>query len=323
MAYQRFELTEQDRQTILGGVSCASLLEDHGFLLVKEKSTRNSLKYRKDDTHIIITHQGKGWWNPGASRGTPEGSGDAFTLLRFLEPDLRWFEVCQTLGRYVGVEPAGAVFVKERVPREDLRSPAERWAEKKPLYRNGKVWTYLTQERCLPDWIVRRAMTTGCVRDGYHAAWFAHTDAQGQVCGVELRGPETHICLGGSTKTLFRFQPGSARDVRRLVVCEAAIDALSCAALDGRRGLDALYVSTAGGMGPETLAALKSTLAALSQVPGAVLEIGTDDDEGGDGFADILYDLADEAGVAVLRRLPPDRAKDFNQTLKNMAAQAA
>ena len=76
-------------------------------------------------------------------------------------------------------------------------------------------------------------------------------------------------------------------------------------------------------MGPETLAALKSTLAALSHVPGAVLEIGTDDDEGADGFADILYVLAHPAGVARLRRLPPYLAHDVNQPLNNTPAPAS
>ncbi|MFT8933171.1 MAG: DUF3991 and toprim domain-containing protein [Acetobacter syzygii] len=320
--YQRFELSEQDRQAIVNGVSCATLLENHDFLLVLEKSTKRCFKYRKGNEHIIVNHEGKGWWDPQSPRGTPDSSGDVFDLCRRLDPAMKWREVCTALGALVGVEPKGAAYVAQKAERTDNRSPAERWAERKSLYRGGKVWNYLIRERCLPEAIVRAAVAKGCLRDGYHAAWFAHTDAQGAVCGAELRGPDTHLCLGGSVKTLFRFQPGSVQPVRRLVICEAAIDALSFAALDQARVPGTLYASTAGGMGPETIAAIQAHLADMKARPDAVLVVATDDDDAGNAFADTLYRLADDAGVAFMRRLPPDRAKDFNQTLKNRAQAA-
>ena len=320
--YQRFELSDQDRQTIANGVSCATILEDHNFLLVKEKTTKRSLKYRNGNEHIVVNHDGKGWWDPQRPRGTPDSSGDVFALFRRLNPDMPWREVCAKLGALDGVVPKGAAYVAQKVARTDERSPAERWAERKSLYRGGKVWNYLTRERCLPEAIVRAAVAKGCLRDGYHAAWFAHTDEQGAVCGAELRGPDTHICLGGTVKTLFRFQPGSVQPVRRLVICEAAIDALSFAALDQAYVPGTLYASTAGGMGPETIAAIQTHLAAMKALPDAVLVVATDDDDAGNAFADTLYRLADDAGVDFTRRLPPDRAKDFNQTLKNRAQAA-
>ncbi|WP_338333711.1 DUF3991 and TOPRIM domain-containing protein [Acetobacter sp. LMG 32666] len=321
MTYQRFELSDGDRQKIRNGVSCGLLLERNGYLLVKDKSTRKCLKYRKDQDIIIVNHGDRGWY--GVYGIADQCKGDVFDLMRLLNPSMKFREVCVELGNLVGIEPEGAAYVAQKKEREDFRSPAERWAEKKPLYRNGKVWNYLTKERCLPDWIVRRAMTAGCIRDGYHAAWFAHTDANGAVCGAELRGPDTHICLGGSVKTLFRFKPGAGTQVKRLVVCEAAIDALSFAALDNERTPDTLYVSIAGAMGPETIAALKTHLADMAHIDGSLFVVATDDDDAGNHFADMLYDFAFDANVTFTRRLPPDRSKDFNQTLKNMAGMAA
>ena len=58
----------------------------------------------------------------------------------------------------------------------------------------------------------------------------------------------------GSDKTLFRL-PGGSLSAPRLIVVEAAIDALSLAALEGPRA-DTLYLATAGGIGPGTMAAL-------------------------------------------------------------------
>ncbi|MBB2158116.1 DUF3991 domain-containing protein [Gluconacetobacter diazotrophicus] len=320
----RFELTENDRQKIISGVSCALILEREGYALDKADSTRNCLKYRRGKGEIIIVKfEGQGWWDPGFSQTDPAGKGDVFSLLRRFRPGVWFRDLCVELGGLIGLEPEGAVFVREQTRAVPAEAPAVRWAKKRILRRGTAVWSYLTRERCLPDWIVRRAITNGCIRDGYRAAWFAHHDANGQVCGAELRGPDTHLCISGSVKTLFRFKPGAAPQVRRLVVCEAAIDALSAAALDPGRTPDTLYVSTAGGMGAETIDALRAHLQAMRDLPGALLVVGTDDDEAGNRYADRLYDLAGEEGVDVDRLLPPDRSKDFNQTLKNLAAHAA
>jgi hypothetical protein len=47
--------------------------------------------------------------------------------------------------------------------------------------------------------------------------------------------------------------------VSRVAVCEPAIDALGMAAIEQQR-YDTLYVATAGGMGPATIAALRQLL---------------------------------------------------------------
>jgi len=317
---KRFELSQTDRDQIVGGVSCALILERHGYALDKSESTRKCLKYRagKGET-IIVNHEGRGWWDTGSDE-----KGDVFSLLRRLVPGLKWRETCVELGRMVGVEPAGAEYVRERKSTTPEVAPAVRWDQKKVLAPGTKVWNYLTQERCLPEWIVRRAVTTGCIRDGYHAAWFRHLDATGAICGAELRGPDTHLCLAGSVKTLFRFQPVTGAKVRRFVVAESAIDALSFAALDSERTRETLYTSTAGGMGPDSVATIQAQLEDMASDPDAVLVIATDNDAPGDRYAARLVILARDAGVTVVRRLPPCGAKDFNQTLKTMAtAQAA
>lgn len=316
----RFELSDTDRSQIVSGVSCALLLERHGYGLDKKESTRNCLKYRQDDGYpIIVNHHGRGWWDTGS-----EEKGDVFDLMRRLEPDLGWRDTCVALGRMVGIEPEGAVFVRQRGAKEgDIVPPAARWDRRGPLTPESRIWTYLTLERALPDWVVRRAVAGGCLRDGVHAAWFCHRDAQGQVCGAELRGPETHLCLKGSVKTLFRYLPGGGPVVRRLVVCEAAIDALSFAALDGARTTDTLYTSTAGGMGPDTEDAIRAHLRAMVRETGASLVIATNKDKAGDRYAARLEGLAREAGVPCSRLVPAWGLNDFNDMLRRVVADRA
>ena len=112
--YQRFELSVQDRQTIANGVSCATILEDHNFLLVKEKTTKRSLKYRNGNEHIIVNHGGKGWWDAQRPRGTPDSSGDVFALFRRLNPDMPWHEVAPNWGRWSGSNPKGPPLSRRR-----------------------------------------------------------------------------------------------------------------------------------------------------------------------------------------------------------------
>ena len=99
------------------------------------------------------------------------------------------------------------------------------------------------------------------------SAWFAHLDEEGRVTHVDVRGPTYKGSLTGGTKSLFRLPPphfGSM--LPRLVVAEAAIDALSIAAIEELRA-DTLYVATSGGMSPGTIVALEALLDNISKAP--------------------------------------------------------
>ncbi|GBQ21602.1 hypothetical protein AA12717_0941 [Gluconacetobacter sacchari DSM 12717] len=332
MAMARFELSQQDREQIMSGVSCATVLERNGYMLDKAESSANCLKYRPGKGYpIIVTHQGKGWWDTGCSGSDPDGKGTVFDLLRHLRPELRWRECCLELGALIGIEPEGAVFVREQKRVTPAESPAQRWVGRRPLRRGSKVWNYLALERCLPDWLLDQAIRTDCIRDGFHAAWFCHREKDGTICGVELRGPDTRCSLTGTVKTLFRFRLRGTRPVTRLVVCESAIDALSCSALDEHDGERTAYASTSGGFGPETETALRSWLEEMRGIPHAMLVAGTDNDRAGENYAAMLEALAAEYGVAYERFAPPGGEKDWNAVLQRLmreywaetAAQAA
>jgi DNA primase len=98
-------------------------------------------------------------------------------------------------------------------------------------------------------------------------------------------------------------------------VCEAAIDALSLAAIEGCRP-DTLYAATAGGMGPATVAALQRLLSGLAEDPAGILIAATDADIAGRRYAGRLEDLVAEAGVRFDAILPPDELNDWNDYLR-------
>lgn len=107
-------------------------------------------------------------------------------------------------------------------------------------------------------------------------------------------------------EVLFRF---GAPDATRMCVTEAAIDAMSLAAIEGMWE-GTLYLSTGGGWSPTTEAALRELLSRQN----AQLIAATDANPQGDTFADRLRGLADEIGSDWLRLRPP--ADDWNEVLQ-------
>ena len=134
------------------------------------------------------------------------------------------------------------------------------------------------------------------------------------LTGIEMRGPDYRNFSAGGGKALFRL-PGGPGPLPRVAVCEAAIDALSLAAIERCRS-DTLYAATAGGMGPATVAALQQLLSGLAADPAGILIAATDADIAGRRYAARLEELAAEAGVRFDAILPPDGLNDWNDYLR-------
>ena len=292
-------------------VNCAAVLENLGqpWRLDARESTRRALKYRRGEGEVlIVTHEGRGWWDPQSS-----AKGDVFTLVQHLDPSLNFGHVRQVLRRFVGMTPRYTSAERRRGGEGDTRSVAKRWASRPRLRPGCAAWLYLAEERALPMALLTAAAEQGIIRDGaYGSAWFAHGH-QGQVTHVEIRGPSFKGSLKGGHKTLFRFPPGMA-ETKRLVIAEAPIDALSVAAIEQLR-TDSLYVATGGGMGPGTLTALQAICSQLAARPGSVVESAADANRPGDRYAERHAEIARAAGVA-FRRLRPPEGLDWNDVQK-------
>ena len=211
-------------------VSCAALLErlPPPWRLDRAESSRNSLKYRRQPGEIVIvTHEGRGWWDPLSDR-----KGDVFTLVQHLDPALNFGAARKVLRSFAGAPPV--LPDAASAPRTRAVPVALQWKRRRPLSRGSLVWRYLTGPRGLPERILVLADAADAVREGPQgSAWFAHRDAAGALTGIEMRGPAWRGFSAGGTKTLFRL-PGGPGSLPRVAVCEAAIDALSLAAIEQR-----------------------------------------------------------------------------------------
>jgi hypothetical protein len=227
-------------------VYCAVVLEQTPpcWKLDRKESTKLSLKYRRGKVEIlIVSHAGRGWWDP-----TSDAKGDVFRLVQRLEPGLSFGHVRERLRAFAGLSPCFPSADRAGGRNEPDRAVAARWAERRAVWSNSPAWRYLRLERGLSPAIIEAASVADVLREGpVGSAWFAHVDRGGAVAHVDVRGPTYKGSLTGGVKSLFRL-PLEGPALPRLVLTEAAIDALSLAALESLRS-DTLYAATGGGMG--------------------------------------------------------------------------
>lgn len=285
-------------------VPCAAVLERAGFALDLKESTRRAMKYRREAAIIIVIHGGKGWFDP-----LGDGKGDVFRLVEHLE-GVPFVEALNDVAGLVGFVPSEPVWQRESRERAPDLSVPERWQARRMPWRGSATWRYLAEGRHLSERIVRAVVSAGVLREGPHGSmWAAHLDEDGAVTGWEERGPDWRGFATGGAKVLFRF---GRPDAPRLCVTEAAIDAMSLAALEAPRP-DTLYLSTGGGWSPATDAAIR----ALAARPGGELVAATDNNAQGDVYADRLLTIAEESACSA-RRLRPV-TDDWNADLKMRA----
>jgi Toprim-like/Protein of unknown function (DUF3991) len=300
-------------ELLKAGVSCAALLErlPPVWRLDRVQSTRRSLKYRRgDDEIVIVNHDGRGWWDPLSDR-----KGDIFTLVRQLEPGLTFGEARRLLRDFVGIAPTFPAALRARRMQVAPVPVALRWERRRPLSRGSSVWRFLMEQRGVPETVLIAAREADAIREGPRgSAWFAHWDNAGLLTGIEMRGPAWRGFSTDGAKTLFRLRGGPG-PLSRVAVCEAAIDALSLAAIERMRD-DTLYAATAGGMGPATLAALEQLLSTLATDPAGLLIAATDADPAGRRYAVRLQAMAMAAAVRFEAILPPDGLNDWNDALR-------
>jgi len=283
-------------------VGCAVVLCQAGFAIDEKESTRRAAKFRRAAEIIIVTHDGHGWFDP-----LSEAKGDVFSLVAHLD-GIDFPPCVERVASLVGLAPSLPVWQRSRSPALHETPPIDRWQGRQTPRPGSKTWQYLRSVRSLPAPIIRAAIDRGLLREGpLGSMWAAHTDGSGAVVGWEERGPEWRGFATGGAKLLFRFGSPVAH---RFCVTEAAIDAMSLAAIEGLQD-GTLYLSTGGGWSPQTTDALRDLVSGT----GAQLVAATDANSQGDAYAERLRALAEEVGCQWLRLRPP--AGDWNDVLKN------
>lgn len=291
-------MERQEIERIKHSVSCGAVLEQAGFQVDLKESTRRAVKYRRGGEIAIVTHEGRGWFDPLSDR-----KGDVFGLHAWLQPD-DFAATVRSVGALAGIQASGVPWPVRPRRAESIAIP-NRWESRPTLRQGSPAYRYLNDIRAIPTRLLQRAISQGLIREGpYGSAWFGHHDTDGKICGWEERGRQWRGFSSSGTKVLFRFGSPAAF---RLCITEAAIDALSLAAIEGER-FDTLYASTAGGWSPATESAVRDLAGRIE-----ILVAATDHNSQGEAYADTLRRIAERADCG-FRRLRP-RREDWNEDL--------
>lgn len=294
-------MEKADIEELRGCVACAAVLETGGFAVDLKESTQKAVKYRRGGDIVIVIHDGKGWFDP-----LSDAKGDVYSLVQHLDGG-DFLEAFAQVASLVGFEPKEPQWKRQSKDTVPDQSIPERWAARRKPWRGSATWRYLRDVRKIPEAVIRTAIAQNILREGPRGSmWAAHTDAMGVVTGWEERGEEWRGFASGGGKVLFRLGPPQGV---RICVAEAAIDAMSLAAIEEIRR-DTVYVSTGGGWAPATEAALRL----MGARPDARLVAATDANPQGEVFAARLRDLAAELSCE-FQRLKPT-AEDWNAVLQ-------
>jgi Toprim-like/Protein of unknown function (DUF3991) len=298
-------MERKDLEDLRDKVSCSAVLETDGWKMDRKESTKRAVKYRRGKGEIVIvTHIGKGWFDPMS-----DARGDVFGLSEHLG-SFGFVEAIERVGGLVGFVLTQMAWKKSsrRIENESITT---RWNSRPRIKLSSATWRYLNDVRCIPPQVLHSAIGQTCIREGpFGSLWAAHKDAFGSVTGWEERGPQWRGFATGGSKRLFRF---GAPNPRRLCVTEAAIDALSLAAIKATCAkfiAETIYVSTGGGWSPNTDALLRD----YGQTPGLLLIAATDRNRQGETYAERLRLIAQEAGCRFSRLMP--QSEDWNEDLK-------
>lgn len=298
-------MEKADIEELRGRVGCAAVLETGGFSVDLKESTRKAVKYRRGDDIIIVIHDGKGWFAP-----LSDAKGDVYSLVQHLDGG-DFVEAFVRVASLVGLVPSEPEWKRQSRETEPDQSILQRWVARRKPWRGSATWRYLRDERHIPEQVIATATAQNVLREGPRGSmWAAHSDAAGIVTGWEERGPQWRGFAAGGGKMLFRL--GTTMTATRICVTEAAIDAMSLAAIERMRR-DTLYASTGGGWSPATDTALRL----LGARPNTRLVAATDANPQGEAFVSRLRELAGELACD-FERLKP-RAEDWNAMLQDAA----
>lgn len=161
-------MKREEIEKIREAVSCAAVLEQAGFALDIKESTRRAVKFRRASEIIIVTHDGRGWFDP-----LSEDKGDVFTLVALLE-HLSFPDAVDRAGELIGCQATQIVWKRVSAPIEPADLLA-RWQARRFPSSGSDAWRYLCWPRAIPTPILRAALDQGILREGpFGSMWAAH-----------------------------------------------------------------------------------------------------------------------------------------------------
>lgn len=337
MSLERKQRDAAELERFVREIPLPKLLEEHGFALDRKESGKNSLKYR-DGKNILIVGQKEGRWGYFSALDEKDRGSVVNFVQNHIEQNLG--RVREYLRPYIGEErrpwreapsmPREFQGENTRLSDADL---SEGWKSLPSL--QGRAEAYLKARALNPETLMAYGRSMRTVATGHHQnVGFAHIQYREDKGGFVISGWETKGPGKDGERSFSGFSTGGqkglavfchkdrdpGRPLDRLTICEASIDALSKAQMDGLPRQDG-YVSTGGQWREESIRALEALL--VRDHPREVV-LGMDNDESGSQKAaairDHLEDIQERNGLPyeIIQEVPA-MGKDWNEQLQALA----
>jgi hypothetical protein len=148
-------MERKDLEDLRDKVPCTAVLETDGWKLDAKESSKRAVKYRRGDGEIVIvTHNGKGWFDPMS-----DAKGDVFGLSKHLG-SFGFVEALERVGELVGFVASQPVWEKPFRQR-NISSVTTRW-NTRPPHQTQFIYMALSQRSAL--YLLRCCPPSHCPR---------------------------------------------------------------------------------------------------------------------------------------------------------------
>lgn len=295
-------------------INLSAYLADQGYQLDRKKSCTSYAVMRKGEEKLVITRAVDGHY----VYTDAHNERDCGSIIDFVQHrrSLNLGQVRKELRPWIGTDRRPGTV--ERYQAKIEKSPAD-------YVRIATSWSNAGEVKDF-DYLRSRGIDRNTV-DAYSdrikqsssgTLMFSHLDPHSPVSGYEFKAQDYAGFSKDGRKGLFIARRSEPQYVKRLVVTETALDALSYAQLESCRK-DTAYISTGGNPSDEQIEQLRR--AVMLRNPDEVV-LAHDNDKGGDEQAEKLRSrLQDLCSRGEIERRAPQGAKDWNQELQDLAKQ--
>lgn len=292
---------------------------EFGYELIEKRSTASSKFLRRGDDKIIVTRQDGHdvYFSTGDDR-------DNGSIIDFFQnrTDVNLGEVRKELRKWLPGAKKPSLRRPERPPvhvqevKKDRAGVIQEWEKMQPY--NAYNGSYLTRKRGIDPSIIRQFDVK---QDSHRNACFAHRDHSGITGWESKNNGFTGFIEGGERRTTWnRIDDIDEVPLRKIVICEAAIDCMSYAQLRHEPGTG--YMSTSGSKFSDEQEVYLANLMLRAGQQGLTVVLAMDRDEAGDKMATQIAQMAPQ-GAQLVRELPT-AGNDWNDALRaDLAAQEA
>ena len=292
-------------------INLSAYLADQGYQIDKRKSCASYAVMRKGEEKLVITRATDGHY----VYTDAHNDRDCGSIIDYIQHrrSLNIGQVRKELRPWIGTDRQPAI---ENYQAKIKKSPADYVRIATSWSNAGEVKNFAYLESRGIEQSTVKAYSDRIKQSSNGTLMFSHLDPHSPISGYEFKGQDYTGFSAGGRKGLFIAGRSEFKNIKRLVITETALDALSYAQIDGCKK-EVAYISTGGNPSDKQITQLEGLLSHY----GFAVVLAQDNDKGGHEQAEKLRSRLQNLCPSEITRHVPLEAKDWNQELQDLAKQ--